>query len=198
VLLKLFIFYLLLEYWREVCLTYSCRKHGEDVKESHRHLESEVDIWFEFILNLKISLSQDALGLYQSLLNIILCFLGFWHRVISQIDANASEKHAVSIFRAEVTRLRSRDFYRICWTKAEEREPIPSFWLAPFSQTSFLRSYRSPLLLSLVTSALKMEEACFSEALASICEITQCQNPRKHQYYTNLLYNLKSNLFNMY
>jgi hypothetical protein len=60
---------------------------------------------------------------------------------------------------------------------------IPSLWLAPFPQPSLLRCYISPVLTYLVTSALKMETACFSEMLASTYETTRRQNPRQHQYH---------------
>jgi uncharacterized membrane protein YqhA len=36
---------------------------------------------------------------------LILLYFGFWHRVVSQIDVNVSEKHTVSIFRAEVLKM---------------------------------------------------------------------------------------------
>jgi hypothetical protein len=35
------------------------------------------------------------------------CCLGFWHSVVSQVNVNVSEKHGVSIFGAEMTRLES-------------------------------------------------------------------------------------------
>jgi hypothetical protein len=46
----------------------------------------------------------------KSYLILISCGLGFWRRVVSYIDANIVEKHAVSIFRVEVTELRSGGF----------------------------------------------------------------------------------------
>jgi hypothetical protein len=35
------------------------------------------------------------------------CYLGYWHCVVSQVDAHVSEKHTVSIFRADITNLGS-------------------------------------------------------------------------------------------
>jgi hypothetical protein len=45
---------------------------------------------------------------------------------VSLVDANVWDKHAASIFRAEVTKLRHRrhSIYRILRTKSEGREPI--------------------------------------------------------------------------
>jgi hypothetical protein len=42
---------------------------------------------------------------------LIRCSSGFWRRADSSVDANVSEKHCVSIFRVEVTMLRSGWIY---------------------------------------------------------------------------------------
>jgi hypothetical protein len=105
--------------------------------------------------------------------NTVECWrcLGFWGRVVSWVDDNVSEKHADSIFRAEVTRLVSWVFM---WDLRNE-------------------CYISPVHPSLVILALKMETACFSETLASTHETTRPQNPRRYQH-TNRRENLKSHL----
>jgi hypothetical protein len=66
-----------------------------------------------------------------------------------------------------------------------------SDWL-PFPQPSFLKFYVHLLLPSLVTSALKMETACFSETLSSTYKTRPCQIPRQRQYYTDTCENLIS------
>jgi hypothetical protein len=48
-----------------------------------------------------------------------LCCFGFWRRVISQIDANVSEKHTVSIFRAKITKLGSGGLFGVEGRKTE-------------------------------------------------------------------------------
>jgi hypothetical protein len=42
---------------------------------------------------------------------LLLLLSRFWCRVDSQVDANVSRNHTVSIFRAEVAMLRSRGIY---------------------------------------------------------------------------------------
>jgi hypothetical protein len=59
---------------------------------------------------------------------------------------------------------------------------IPSLLLVPYPQPLLFRSFTSPLLPCLVTSALKMETACFSEMLASTYKTKWRQNPRLHHY----------------
>jgi hypothetical protein len=63
--------------------------------------------------------------------------------------------------------------------------PIILYWLAPFSQLFFLKPYISSPLPSFVTSALKMETACFSETWASTYETIRRQNPRLQRHRTN-------------
>jgi hypothetical protein len=63
---------------------------------------------------------------------------------------------------------------------------------ACFFQPYFVKYYISPLLRSLITSDLKMETACFSETLASTYETTRCQTLRLHQHYNIRSKNLKS------
>jgi hypothetical protein len=46
---------------------------------------------------------------------------------------------------------------------------------------------RSPQLPSFVTSALKMETACFSEMLALTYKTTERQSPRQHQYHKTFI-----------
>jgi hypothetical protein len=49
----------------------------------------------------------------------------FWHLVVSDVSANVSEKHAVSIFWTEVTRLGSGGLRKEGWGKgANQRQDI--------------------------------------------------------------------------
>jgi hypothetical protein len=50
--------------------------------------------------------------------------MGFLRPVVSYFDANVSEKHAVSIFRAEVTNLGKEGLCRIREIKAERKRPV--------------------------------------------------------------------------
>jgi hypothetical protein len=88
---------------------------------------------------------------------------GFWSRVDSSVGANVSEKHTVSIFRAEAAMLESGGIYTgLEKGKAEGR-------ILPFP--------------NIANSALKMETICFSETVASTDESTRRQNPEDHHHH---------------
>jgi hypothetical protein len=113
------------------------------------------------------------------------CSLGFRCHVVSQVDANISEKQSVSIFRTEMTRQGSSgsmyDLRSKGWGKGDnQREGI--FYLI------------SPLFPSLVTSALKTEIVHFSEMLVSTYKTTWHQNPRLHHHNNNHCEILKSHV----
>jgi hypothetical protein len=74
---------------------------------------------------------------------------------------------------------------------AEGREPIREREYGNRMQTNREPSGRL-LLPCLVTSALKMETACFSETSAPTCKYTWHQNPRPLQHDNNCCENLKS------
>jgi hypothetical protein len=64
--------------------------------------------------------------------------------------------------------------------------------LAQSFRLPFLPPYIIPLILNIITSALKMEAVCFSKTLASTDQSTQCQNPEEHYHYHHCCENLKS------
>jgi hypothetical protein len=75
---------------------------------------------------------------------------------------------------------------------------IPSLWIAPFPQPLLLRSYISPPHPCFVTSALKMETACFSKMLDVTYKTTWRQNPKQHQYEVCILVTQRKCAENIY
>jgi hypothetical protein len=73
-----------------------------------------------------------------------------------------------------------------------------SVTIGPFLQTSLPDTLYNPSILSMVTSAMKMEAVRFSETLASTDQSTRRPNPEEHHQYCHRRENLKSHKAGMF
>jgi hypothetical protein len=67
--------------------------------------------WKHYLVQvISTSLHGSFEDICDELSSLMMMMMVFWRRVVSNVDGNVSDKHAVSIFGAKVTKLGSRGF----------------------------------------------------------------------------------------